>query len=321
LLLRKRQYKYVNFLKEMKSILLSTFVVGALSSKLSLTSVRNKNLRASFNGDSVTFKLGIDEVTSDLRIEVLDKSLIVQIGAQSNFTWTAGTAGTAADPGNMTQTMDDWTWDSDLDRVDGVGPTGTTLEEQIFNIKYRFGVQVYDEPLTASDCNDSGDMCSYTINSGLSGGDDTEVVYIAACQKDNNENNQMTCSIQQINNQGQISTDVAEKLKFSTYFPMEVMMNNGTNCVSKCVDGYGKMTEGFEVNTAKNGNKPNSEQYTNEHTAYQKIQADAYCRPESVDDTGRRRLQDSAPSEDSYITYSAGCTRPNSLGSTCDICD
>jgi len=307
----------------MKSILLSTFMAGALSSKLSLTSVRNKNLRASFNGDSVTFKLGIDEVTSDLRIEVLDKSLIVQIGAQSAFTGTAGTAGTAADPGSMTQTMDDkWTWDGGTASVDGEGPSGTTLEEQTFNIGYRFG-DSYDNAkfIDTKDCNDSGDMCSYTINSGLSGGNDTEVVYIAACQKDNNENNQMTCSIQQINNQGQISTDVAEKLKFSTYFPMEVMMNNGTNCVSKCVDGYGKMTEGFEVNTAKNGNKPNSEQYTNEHTAYQKIQADAYCRPESVDDTGRRRLQDSAPSEDSYITYSAGCTRPNSLGSTCDICD
>ena len=88
------------------------------------------------------------------------------------------------------------------------------------------------------------------------------------------------------------------------------------------------MTEGFEVNIDGNGNKPTSEAegYTNNHTAYQKIQNDAYCHPESNTESNtesRRRLDISsniAPSGDPYITYSAGCTRPNSLGATCDIC-
>ena len=284
----------------MKSILLSTFMAGALSSELKLMSSQTNNLRASFDETNLKFKLGIDKVTSDMRIEILNENLEVIIGAKSTLP-SEKLDKVDSDPGEMSQTTDDWYWDASAGS--GVGNGGKTtyktlLSEQTFEIGY--GQTEYGNALAIqSACAPEGNECEYTISGAAFQTND--IIYIAACQKDDRSttDNKMTCSIQQLNAYGHVisPTDMTRKFKFSTYYPMGVVMPNAAGeCAETCVDGYGKMTEGFQENTANNGP-------TADNTAYQVVQTSDYCNLEE------------------HITYSENCARPSGAGAVCDICD
>jgi hypothetical protein len=285
----------------MKSILLSTFMAGALSSELKLMSSKTNNLRASFDATNLKFKLGIDKVTSDMRIEILNKNLEVIIGAKSTLP-SEKVDKVDSDPGEMSQTTDDWYWDASAGSVGNGGSLKykTKLSEQTFEIGY--GQSGYGNNLSiAQDSCSSDKECEYTISGAEFQPND--IIYIAACQKDDRStaDKGMTCSIQQLNSYGHVvePTDMTNQFKFSTYYPMGVVMPNvDGECAETCVDGYGKMTEGFQENTVDNG-----PEVANTHTAYQVVLPSDYCNLEE------------------HITYSENCARPVPLSAVCEICD
>tara|TARA_B100001559_G_C16490198_1_gene618100 strand:+ start:1164 stop:1994 length:831 start_codon:yes stop_codon:yes gene_type:complete len=276
-------------------------MVGALSSELKLMSSQTKNLRASVDAGDLQFKLGIDKVTSNMRIEILNEDLQVIIGAKSTLP-SEKVDKVDSDPGSMSQTTNDWVWDvgDDAKGKDGKTTYKTKLSEQTFEIGY--GQSEYGDGLSiVPNCNTEGNECEYTI-SGASL-QSTDIIYIAACQKDDRSTSdkKMTCSIQQLNAYGHVisPTDMTNQFKFSTYYPMGVVMPDAVGeCAEMCVEGYGKMTEGFEENTFNN-----SPEVDNIYTAYQVIQTSNYCDLEE------------------HITYSAQCPRPSGAGAVCDICD
>jgi len=300
-------------------------MAGALSSKLKLMSSQTNNLRASVDTGNLKFKLGIEKVTSDMRIEILNENLEVIIGAKSTLSSVSADK-VDSNPGSMSQTIDDdWVWNAGDDAKGHHGSLiyKTKLSEQTFEIGYpqnEYGNSLSIVPNCNPEGNDNpeGNECEYTISGA--GFKPNDIIYIAACQKDDRSttDKKMTCSIQQLNAYGHVisPTDMTNQFKFSTYYPMGVVMRNATNeCERMCVDGYGKMTEGFEENVEHNGNAASPD---NIHEAFQ-VQVVVEEGGDDGDDHGHEGASYCDLTE--HITYSAGCTRPNSLGSTCDICD